>query len=199
MMKNKLIKAFTMLTASAMMLGSFSQTAFAENDSPKAVMNLIRHNCPLNISADVIYPYDTNEEMMSDIGIPQKYAESIDGGCVSDSSRVYIQLGKNGLTDKEFAEFFERLYAGMNNNPRLSNVTVDLPVGMMGADLDKNGDGIVDISDAASVIKYYSENAAGMENTEEYTKNDINGDGTVDISDAAYILKYYAEVGVGLR
>lgn len=73
---------------------------------------------------------------------------------------------------------------------------------------DVDGDGKIDIDDAAEVLKYYAESAAGLSAGQvglnvtyplSLNTADINGDKKIDISDAALILEKYAKNAAGIK
>lgn len=65
---------------------------------------------------------------------------------------------------------------------------------MLTGDVDGNGN--VDISDAALVLKVYAQNAAGF--VADTDNSDIDGDGVITIEDAMAILTYYAMNAAGI-
>ena len=73
-----------------------------------------------------------------------------------------------------------------NNNIPFRAVVDDVPIG------DSNGDGNVDVLDAAAIQKFAS-GMADMTNDQQYFA-DVNNDGVVDILDAAEIQKFAAGI-----
>ena len=64
---------------------------------------------------------------------------------------------------------------------------------------DVDGNGVVDITDAAHILTAYAENAADIQKLSDDNSMDVNGDGKLDIDDATYVLTRYAESAAGLR
>ncbi len=72
---------------------------------------------------------------------------------------------------------------------------------------DCDGNGIIEIADAAAVIKYYACISAGIEakfsdnfeaNTLSMYAGDVNRDGELNLDDAAMILRYYSKLSAGM-
>ncbi len=72
---------------------------------------------------------------------------------------------------------------------------------------DADGDGDVDLVDVQQVLRYYSQESAGMgpvlnedPDMNEYCLRsaDVDGSGKIDLQDGMYILTYYAQSGAGM-
>ncbi|MBQ8725038.1 MAG: hypothetical protein IJY74_05135, partial [Oscillospiraceae bacterium] len=121
-----------------------------------------------------------------------------------DIGAVYTNLpaGEYTLTISDLPEEYRV--------PEDLTVTVDSKAGVQLLEIiledkyplgDVNGDGAIDINDAALVLTCYAQTAADTEislNEYQLIAADVDGDGVITILDASAILKYYAEEASGL-
>ena len=64
---------------------------------------------------------------------------------------------------------------------------------------DVDGNGMIEVADAVSVLTHYAKSAAGIPSTIDSRSADVNQDGKIDVADAVEILTCYARQAAGLK
>ncbi len=150
-----------------------------------------------------------NHDVMAQwLGVPAElFAGIAHSGTIGDSGkRSYVLSFENGgfrgLSAKDTCI---RIFLTLKFNRILSHVAPELmysegndkPQQTVKGDAD--GDGVVTIADAASVLTTYAKMSANITCMDSELKSgDINGDGKVDLIDVQEILTIYAKSIVGI-
>ncbi len=157
----------------------YVEVVLPEDDGGSEYENIAAHLG----SDDLIYGDFRIEDMGG--GVYRIYTQEF-----TNDGMTTVVIMRNDYPDAEVdiaAEFEEKVYTYVDG--------MDM-YGLSVCDVD--GNGVVEVSDAAVILSEYAQNAAGIAAAAEVKSRDVNGDGVVDIEDATYVLELYAKNVAGL-
>ena len=177
-----------------------AEIASAEYNSTSATITFTRHMKDESINTDSLYITDKDGNT-----IPAAIKTIKESGNDTDSSITFVLTPKD-KTDLEGASVNLTAdavtYAGTASNPVVQPLVKgeesDIPGYILLGDV--TGDGLVDATDASSILQEYAALSTG--NPSGYTElqrkaGDVNFDDMIDASDASNILQYYAYLSTG--
>ena len=177
-----------------------AEIASAEYNSTSATITFTRHMKDESINTDSLYITDKDGNT-----IPAAIKTIKESGNDTDSSITFVLTPKD-KTDLEGASVNLTAdavtYAGAASNPVVQPLVKgeesDIPGDILLGDV--TGDGLVDATDASSILQEYAALSTG--NPSGYTElqrkaGDVNFDDMIDASDASNILQYYAYLSTG--